>query len=1183
MRRKWKSGLSLFLAAALTVGSVSLFGTVAEKETGMGMVRAASGDPQAAVTYYIDAAGGNDANGGTSENTAWKSFANLKDKKFMAGDKILLKAGCTWNDEKLEITGAEGAEGNPVILGRYGDGNNPVINGKGSSWLTDRSNLKKEDVAVVHVKNSKYITIENLEVTNWENDAEDLMGETSDKVKFDQSKYMLTGILVENRDAGDLPGVVIRNNYVHDVNGYMSANGKEGDKKGSGGIMALVTGGNTESYYTDLKITGNKVEKVCHEAIYMESCWAARTLVGGKDSQQAGDKKWVGWPNVSVTHNYVNDVAGDGIVLINADGGVAEYNLVTKCASEDWDYSRNPAHAAIWMWDCNNVTMQHNEAAYTASTQDGMAFDCDYGNQNVMYQYNYSHDNKGGFWMACPGPYYTVNSVVRYNVSINDGLFNGSRIIRVGEKGSIGHQVYNNTIYWDHDYKVNAVEQGSWGTPPTSGTDIYNNIFCGKTRTFVNNEGIHYDSNCVWGGGENAYPYDEDFHVVVADPGFADVENHTDGAFDAAKGKVTLGSAAGMELKENSPCIDAGTALKAVPEESLPAVESELVKTHITLENKDYNGSAVPHAGTGKVDIGAFEYQGAGTYEPEAVITDKDYLQAIYNQAKEYKEQDFTAATFKPMAEVRDSAKDVLDNSAAIQKTVDGVTVKLEETIRNMAKKDSIHEGSEEDDVLKDFVDGQDNAGFESEACSWGKWPEDVKKEISNEQSHTGEQSLKVVKGEAADSFSEIGDIPVLKNTKYVLKAWFYCPDGNDITKVGMEAKHHNKYTGGSDLKVLQPTTIDAGVLPDEKGWYQFSATFTTDQYDKLSIALCSQVNTVYMDDVVLYPESIEMGEKLDWNALEKALELEPKRAQSYYTPGSWQAFLDAKLAARLKYADALAEQSQITAAASKLQEVYNSLTKKADRRVLQLTYDSCKGKVKGSAADAVWNAFQEALRSAKTVLDNADADQKTVDAELLKLKTARDNLTPPPVEKQNQQISCTKKYTKVYGAKAFNLNAKVNAGDGVLSYSTSDRKVAVVDNNGKVTIKGPGSCVITITAAATSNYNAGTETVALTVKPKKAVVSSVKSAKGKLTVKWKKDAQATGYEIQCSLKKDFKKIAAKTTVKKSGKVSAVLNKLKKGKKYYVRVCAYKTAKVNGKTTTIRGEWSKPKVSKKVK
>lgn len=508
MKKKWKSGVSLFMATALVVGNISIAEPIKVEAAG-------------ANTYYIDAVDGNDSNSGTSENQAWESFANLKDLKLAAGEKVLLKAGCTWNGEKLEITGAEGTADQPVILGRYGEGEDPIINGDGSNWLDelDRSELNKEDVAAVHIKNSKYITIQNLEVTNREADSADLMGEVS-KPEYDQSKYMLTGILVENHDAGDLPGVVIKDNYVHDVNGYMSTNGTEGHKKGSGGIMALVTGGETESYYTDLKITGNRVENVCHEAIYMESCWAARTLVGGADSQQAGSFKWVGWPNVYVAHNYVNDVAGDGIVLINADGGIAEYNLVTASASEDWNYKRNPAHAAIWMWDCNNVTMQYNEAAYTTSTQDGMAFDCDYGNQNVMYQYNYSHDNKGGFWMACPGPYYTVNSVIRYNVSVNDGLFDGTRIIRVGEKGSIGHQFYNNTMYWEPGYEVNAVEQGSWGTPPTSGTDIYNNIFYGDTEEIVNNEGIHYDSNCVWGSAKDVYPLDEDINAIVADPSF---------------------------------------------------------------------------------------------------------------------------------------------------------------------------------------------------------------------------------------------------------------------------------------------------------------------------------------------------------------------------------------------------------------------------------------------------------------------------------------------------------------------------------------------------------------------------------------------------------------------------------------------------------------------------------------
>ncbi len=1179
MRRKWESGLSLFLAAALTVGSMGFTSSVTAKAQEVGTetasTRIVSGDETiAAASYYIDAKDGNDSNAGTSESAAWKTFANLKRTKFTAGDKILLKAGCIWNDQKLEITGAVGTKENPVVLGKYGDGANPIINGNGSSWLTDRSNLKKEDVAAVHVKDSKYVTIENLEVTNWESDAEDLMGETGGKVKFDQSKYMLTGILVENHDAGELPGIVIQNNYVHDVNGYMSQNGSEGHKKGSGGIMVLVTGGTTESYFKDLQITGNKVEKVCHEAIYMESCWAARVLVGGKDSQQAGDKKWVGWPNVSVTHNYVNDVAGDGIVLINADGGIAEYNLVTKSASEEWNYSRNPAHAAIWMWDCNNVTMQHNEAAYTTSTQDGMAFDCDYGNQNVMYQYNYSHDNKGGFWMACPGPYYTVNSVVRYNVSVNDGLFDGSRIMRVGERGSIGHQVYNNTIYWDHKYKVNAVEQGSWGTPPTSGTDIYNNIFCGNTQEFVNNEGIHYANNCVWGGAENAYPFDEDVNAVVADPGFVDVANRTDGSF--ANGKVTLGSVAGMELKQNSPCIDAGKNLMAVPEESLDTVKDELVSTHITLENKDYKGNAVPHTGTKKVDIGAFEYQGAGNYQPVTGAVNKDYLQAIYDLANSYKEADFTASSWGNMVSAKEAAKTVLDNASAAQKVVDSVAVMLEQAVQKLKNINDVPAPEENIFLQYHTEDGRDNAGFESDSCDWGNWPEDVKKEISEEQKRTGSKSLKVTKG-SQTAFSEIGGVPVQPETTYILEAWFYCPEGSDITAVGLEAKHHNKVTGDGDHKLIN-ANITSDVKPDDKGWYKLTTEFTTEKYNTVSVALSSSTATVYMDDVALY----ESKERFDKKALAEALKLEPKRAETYYTPKSWKDFQDAKFAGRLKYSDALADQTQIDAAATKIQDAYNALAKRADRRVLQAIYNVCAAKEQGTYSQATWNAFQTALRNAKAVLDNENATQAQVDEQLTKLKAARDGLKTEA--KKDQAITYTKSYTKVFGAKAFKLNAKRTKGNGALSYKTSDSKVATVDKTGKVTVKGTGICSITVTAAATSTYNAKSVSITVTIKPKKAAVSSVKPVKGKkLTVKWKKDAKATGYEIQCSLTKNFKKVAAKATIKKAKTISTTLKKLKKGKKYYVRVRAYKDAKVSGKVKKVYGDWSKVKLSAKIK
>lgn len=1084
MKKRWQSGLACALSVAMVIGSLTISAPISVEATEPG------------TTYYIDAAAGDDANDGKSESAAWKTFANLPTLELSAGDKVLLKAGCTWNitDQPLEINNAEGTAEAPVVLGSYGEGDNPVINGNGNPWQTNVS-APKEDVAAVHVYNSKHIIIENLEVTNWESDAADLMGETSEKVKYDQSKYLLTGILVENHDAGELDDVVIRNNYVHDVNGYMSKNGTEGDKKGSGGIIALVTGGTTESSFANLKIEGNKVEKVCHEAIYMESCFAARTLVGGASSQQAGSKDWVGWKNVYVANNYVNNVAGDGIVMINADGGIAEYNLVTASAKEDWNYSRNPAHAAIWMWDCNNVTMQYNEAAFTESTQDGMAFDCDYGNQNVMYQYNYSHDNKGGFWMSCPGPYYSINAVVRYNVSVNDGLFDGSRIIRVGEKGSIGNQVYNNTIYWDTGYDVNAVEQGSWGTPPTSGTDIYNNIFCGDSGTFVNNDGIHYNSNCVWGSVKDVYPTDEDTEAIVADPQFVDVTDYTTGSF--ADGVVTRGNVNGFKLKETSPCINMGRDFMAVPEKSLEAVESEIVDTQITLENKDYLGNAVPFAADDAsaqyVDIGAFEYQGAGN-APAVVDTDKAYLQALIDMAQGYSEEDYTAATWKSLTKNLAEAVSVADRNSVSQKTVDATAVKLEKAISSLVKDGAVRPGTVDDDILADYNASStiDNHGFEKSGCDWGYWQSTVS--VSDEQAHSGSQSLKVVQKSASNTaYSELGNIPVDTKTDYVLEAWIYYGE-NDVTKVGLEAKHHKNVTGSNDIKLANKSAT-ADVVED--GWAKVVMPFTTGDYSKISISASSDLDTIYLDDVVLYPASVAGIDSIDYSALTTAMAKEPAYAEIYYSEKSWNNYQKALMQAKLKNIDAEATQEEVSAAAESLTKAYNALTQKTRKKVLSALYNAYVKETNKDYTDASWKAFQAALQTAKTVIDNEDATQNQID---------------------NARVSL------------------VNAHAALISLSD--------------------------------------------ITPAKAALKKLTVVKGKkLNVSWSKVANATGYEIQYSLKKDFKSGVKKITIKNAASEKTTIKGLKKGKVYYVRIRAYTDAGA-GKNY---GDWSAVKKSKKVK
>lgn len=949
-------------------------------------------------TYYIDAQKGDDSNDGTSEDKAWKTFENVKRLRLNGGGKVLLKAGCTWNGEQFLLQESKGTKDEPIIVGRYGEGDDPVINGQGNPWQTD-VNAPKEDVAVVHILDCEYVTVENLEVTNWESDEADLMNDPDNAfqsqyaspsameefdptVRNQQSKYLLTAILVENNSKGDLAGITVQNNYVHDVNGRM----EPGGKKGTGGILALVTGSNNPSSFVDLEIIGNRVENICHQGIYMESSYASRDLVG---SQQAGSDAWKGWKDVYVADNWVNEIAGDGIVLINVDGGVAEKNLVTATANGDWNYSRNPAHAAIWMWDCNNVTMQYNEAAYTESYQDGMAFDFDYGNQNVMYQYNYSHDNKGGFWMSCPGPNYTVNAVARYNVSVNDGLFDGARIIRIGERGSIGNQFYNNTMYWDHGYEVNAVEQATWGNPPSSGTDVYNNIFCGDSSMFINNDGVNYSHNLVFGGVEEVYPFDEDANAVVADPGFVEAGKYTTGSY--ADGKVTLGDPAGFRLTAESPCIDAGREYMEVPN-GLPEgasaifnfdkVKDELVDTHITLEYKDYDGNAVPYA-DGKYDIGAFEFQG----EAQPAQADTSYLEALIDMVDSYDAEDYPSGAFSSLKQYVDNVKGWLENTSVNQATADAYAAAIE------AKLQALYGTN----ILAEYKTSaaNDNSGFEAEGTDWGVWQSEVS--VSSEQARTGSNSLKIVQKNASQTaYSEIGNVPVTANTTYVLEGYLYCT-GDEAANVKLEAKHHNNVTGSGDIKLGNAVAEDQA---GEAGWRKVTLEFTTKGYNKISISVNSDIPTVYLDDVTLYEKGAITG-AVDTAKLEQAIadSSTPEHEADYYTEESWAAYEQAMMDARLALVDVSLTQDEVDARADALTKAFEGLTKAepepvpVDKSELQKLYETYSAMEQGDYTDESWNAFQAALTDAKSVLDNEAATEEDVANAVADLKAAFDGL----------------------------------------------------------------------------------------------------------------------------------------------------------------------------------------------
>lgn len=192
---------------------------------------------------------------------------------------------------------------------------------------------------------------------------------------------------------------------------------------------------------------------------------------------------------------------------------------------------------------------------------------------------------------------------------------------------------------------------------------------------------------------------------------------------------------------------------------------------------------------------------------------------------------------------------------------------------------------------------------------------------------------------------------------------------------------------------------------------------------------------------------------------------------------------------------------------------------------------------------------------------------------------SAQINIKVYEAAKQNQILSGTTSYTKIYGNSAFSLNVERNKGDGKLTYATSNPKVATVLSNGKVNIKGTGKAVITVTAAETGKYKKASKAVTIIIKPKKAATPVVKSnTKKKAQVLWKRDIQAAGYQIQYSTSQSFKSGNKTLMISKNSIVKKTLSGLKRKKKYYVRMRAYTIIDKN----IVWGSWSN-KRSVKVK
>ncbi|MGL4595328.1 MAG: hypothetical protein ACRCUY_11415 [Thermoguttaceae bacterium] len=452
-----------------------------------------------AATFYIDSQNGDDSASGQSPSSAWKTLEKVNQTTFQPGDKLLLKSGCSWSG-RLQPLGSGNKEAS-ITLSKYGGEARPIIHGCGLKGGT------------VSLKDQQYWIISDLEITN--------------KGTDERRKQ---GIRIENNCAGELSGIVVRNCFVHDVEGILD---EYKDGKESGGIVFYITASNFNkpSKWSDILVENNVLTDIAREGILFQSLWIRKK--GDVNENMANHGEYVASTNIRIVGNRLERIAGDGIIPWCIKDSVVEQNYVKQSNNN----TVKQGHAGIWPYFCENVIFQFNEVCETKTKYDGMAFDFDSSNIDCIYQYNYSHDNEGGFLNCCSDGKSSGN-IARYNISQNDGCVDGGRVFLIHGPGNKNYQIYNNTVY----VKNGNPPMFHLGADSSESSILFsNNIFINEgTGKFEQLKGCTFVSNLYFGNGV----IDSDQKKLVVNPKLV-APNTGGNGLDSVDGyKLRVGSAA---------------------------------------------------------------------------------------------------------------------------------------------------------------------------------------------------------------------------------------------------------------------------------------------------------------------------------------------------------------------------------------------------------------------------------------------------------------------------------------------------------------------------------------------------------------------------------------------------------------------------------------------------------------
>lgn len=494
---------SAFLAAALLVSTIGLV-------WGPGKPAEAAN-----TTYYVDSVNGNDSNSGTSPSAAWKTLGKVNAKtNYGPGDQILFKAGGVWTGS-LTIKNS-GAPGNPIVVGSYGEGPKPIINANAA-------------YAAINLENVQYITLQDLELTNYN---------AADPDDYLTGYYRRSGIWIKSFHQGPMKDITIRNMDIHDVTGMSvsgettvtTTDGKDTNVNKNANAAIQINAwewdaSQPKAYFDNLLIENNYIHDV--------------STIGINITAHSTDPAYFN-KNVIVRGNTVLNNGADGIVVGVTENPLVEYNVSLDAGAYGHGYQWI---VGMWAWRTNGAVFQFNEVGRVhtdgiPSEADSSAFDTDIATRgNHIFQYNYSHDNEGGFFMEMGRLQDGIN-IIRYNISQNDKRngWSGNTLNISGDTNLI----YNNVFYNDLGIGFKIRENPK--------TTFLNNIFyvTGGSEQYASAPKYYY--NAFHGQAAPLHGVNN----IVGDPGFVNPGTGVDG----------IGTVDGYKLKPDSPLIGAGKVIE---------------------------------------------------------------------------------------------------------------------------------------------------------------------------------------------------------------------------------------------------------------------------------------------------------------------------------------------------------------------------------------------------------------------------------------------------------------------------------------------------------------------------------------------------------------------------------------------------------------------------------------------